>query len=380
MTALRSLGPVSIGRFLREYWQRRPLLIRRAFAGFEPPVGRDRLFALAGREDVESRLVTRRRGGVALRHGPFTRRALPPLSRGDWTLLVQGVDLVEPAAQEFMQRFRFLSDARLDDLMASFATDGGGVGPHADNYDVFLLQVSGRRRWRISRQHDQQLVPGVPVKLLADFRPTQEWLLEPGDLLYLPPGVAHDGIAVGECITWSIGFRTPTWQELLDPWFAAFAEQAAPRGRYTDPRQRPTRHPGSLPSAMVERVHDALIRQRPTRAHTARFLLEHLSEPKSHVVFTAPGRRPSLAAFTGSARRRGIRLDPRTRMLTGRAGVAMNGELFTAESSARPLLQRLADRRALDARSLRHATPGLLSLLREWLLAGWLHLDRSTPQ
>ena len=140
---------------------------------------------------------------------------------------MQGVDLLDEGAHALLGRFRFVPDARLDDLMVSYATDGGGVGPHVDSYDVFLLQAWGRRRWRISRQRDLALVPDAPLKLLADFRAEEEWILEAGDMLYLPPGVAHDGTAVGECLTYSIGFRAPTYQELLEPWLTDFADHAA---------------------------------------------------------------------------------------------------------------------------------------------------------
>lgn len=359
---------------MREYWQRRPLLVRQALAGFEAPVGREGLFRLAAREEVESRLIVRDGRRWALEHGPIERRALPPLERRRWTLLVQGLDLVDAGARRLLDRFRFVPDARLDDLMASFATDGGGVPAHVDNYDVFLLQTHGRRRWRISRQRDQRLRPGLPLKLLADFRPTQEWVLEPGDMLYLPPGVAHEGVAVGECITYSIGFRTPTWQELHDPWLANFAEHARLPGRYADPGQPATRHPGELPAAMVRQVHAALVRARPSRADTERFLLERLSEPKQHVVFERPRSVPALAAFRRAAGRRGVRLDRRSRMLAGRPGIALNGELFAVDRALRPALRRLADRRALDATTIARAPASLAPLLRAWLEAGWLHL------
>lgn len=373
MEVLDRLGAVSVERFLGEYWQRRPLLLRAALPGFVPPVDRRRMFELAARDEVESRLVVRQGRRWRLRHGPFARRSLPPLRQRRWTLLLQGLDLTDPQAYELLQRFRFLPDARLDDLMASFATDGGGVPAHVDNYDVFLLQAVGRRRWRISRQSDQRLKSGLPVKLLADFRPTREWLLEPGDILYLPPGVAHEGTAVGECITYSIGFRTPTWQELLDPWFAHFAEQARLPGRYADAGARPCAHPGELPAAMIEQVHSALSRARPRRADTARFLLEHLSEPKLHVVFDPPEPAPSPAAFRRTACRHGVCLDRRSRLLYARQGVALNGELFAMPTGMRPLLRRLADRRALDGRDLERAGTSVLTLLRGWHAAGWLH-------
>jgi len=380
MRTLTTLGAISTRRFMREYWQRKPLLLRAAFPGFAPPLGRDWLFELAAHEEVESRLVLRERGRVVLRHGPFPRRSLPPLAQSRWTLLVQGVDLADAGGRELLARFRFVPDARLDDLMVSYATDGGGVGPHVDNYDVFLLQACGRRRWRISHQRDQRLRSGTALPLLANFHPEREWVLDPGDMLYLPPGVAHDGIAEGECITYSIGFRTPVWQELLDPWFAAFAEHAAVRGRYQDAGQRPVRHPGELPRALVTRTHEALGRLRPTRAHTERFLLEYLSEPKRQVVFDRPRRSLKPAGFARAASSHGVRLDRRSRILLGQPGVALNGELFEVERALRPLLRSLSDHWVLDAASCRRAPAALLALLHDWWLAGWLHLGTEARQ
>jgi 50S ribosomal protein L16 3-hydroxylase len=369
---LTRLGKMSVARFLREYWQRRPLLIRGAFADFALPVDRVGLFALAARDDVESRLVAHNRGGWSLRQGPFHRRALPPLQQSRWTLLVQGLDLVNDDARELLSRFRFVPDARLDDLMASFATDGGGVGPHVDNYDVFLLQAHGRRRWRISRQRDQRLQPGKPLRLLAEFRPSREWVVEPGDLLYLPPGIAHDGVALGECLTYSIGFRTPTYAELHDPWLAHFAERATLPGRYADVGLRPSRHPGALPASMVRRIHRALSARQPRYADTERFLLEYLSEPKLHVVFGA--RRTSPAAFARAAGRRGVRFDLRSRLLIGRRAIGCNGEAYEVAAPLLPLLRALADHRALSAAQITRASAPLMALLHEWHDAGWLQL------
>ncbi len=219
-TPLDLLGGMTPAAFMRDVWHRKPLVIRQAVPGIVPPVSREALFDLAGSDDVESRLVTHFRNRWKLAHGPFARENLPGVKARQWTLLVQGVNLHNNAAAELMGRFRFVPDARLDDLMISYATDGGGVGPHFDSYDVFLLQVSGRRRWRISSQTSLELIPDMPLKILADFNAEQEWVLEPGDMLYLPPQYAHDGIAEGECMTCSIGFRarpTASWPGISWP-------------------------------------------------------------------------------------------------------------------------------------------------------------------
>jgi 50S ribosomal protein L16 3-hydroxylase len=357
---------------MREFWQRRPLLVRGAFPDLRPPVDRETLFGLAARDDVESRLVTRFRGRWTLRHGPLP--ALPSTRRPGWTLLVQGVDLLDVSAHVLLRRFRFVPDARLDDLMVSYATDGGGVGPHVDSYDVFLLQASGHRRWRISQQPDMALEPGAPLRLLSDFRAEQEWLLEPGDMLYLPPGVAHEGTAVGECLTYSIGFRAPTYQELLAPWLDEFAINATVPGRYADPGLGATRHPGALPRTMVDRIHAALLRQRPRRADTQRFLLRHLTEPKAQIVFDRPRRPASIAGFVRLAERHGVALDPRTRMMYASGQIGINGESVPMPAECRATLAMLADRRALPQEVIPALPRAGHALLHEWYGAGWLHL------
>ena len=378
MTApvLTHLGEHTIARFMREAWQRRPLLIRQALPGFRPPVTRDQLFELAARDEVESRCVSAFRGRWRLAHGPFERGSLPAITRRQWTLLVQGLDLHLPAAHDLLQRFRFVSDARLDDLMASYATDGGGVGPHIDSYDVFLIQAHGRRRWRISRQRDLALVPGLPLKILADFRPSAEWVLEPGDLLYLPPGVAHDGVALGECITLSVGFRAPAWQELVEPWFLQQADRARLAGRYGDPGARPARHPGVLPAAMIEQAWQRFSRLQPRRSDAIEMLLAQLTEPKAQVIFERPRRPPTLAAFARAAAqgRLRLRVDVRSRCLYAGRRFAINGEVCAA-AAFDPRLAMLADSRRLDAGSLRGAPAALLALLHDWHLAGWLHCE-----
>jgi len=374
---LTRLGSRSVDWFMRKAWQRRPLLIRQALPAFRSPVTRAQLLGLASRDEVESRCVTAFGGRWRLAHGPFAPSSLPPPERAGWTLLVQGLDLHLPAAHALLQRFRFVADARLDDLMASYATDGGGVGPHVDSYDVFLIQARGRRRWRISRQRDLALVDGLPLAILADFRPSAEWVLEPGDVLYLPPGVAHDGVALGECITLSVGFRAPSWQELVEPWFLQQADRTTLDGRYGDPGVRPTRHPGRLPPAMIAQTWQRLSRLRPRRSDAVGMLLAQLTEPRPQVVFARPRRPPGIAAFSQAAALGRVQLhaDPRSRCLYAGRRFAINGEVC-APGAFDPRLARLADTRQLDADSLRGAPAPLLQLLHDWHVAGWLRVAR----
>ncbi len=360
------LGGLSPQAFMRRHWQKKPLLVRQAWPYVIPPVSRSELFALAARDEVESRLVRQQRGGWALRHGPLPRRALPPLGERGWTLLVQGLDLHVPAAHDMLSRFRFVPEARLDDLMISYATDGGGVGAHLDSYDVFLLQVQGRRRWRIGRVAQPQWVEGVPLKLLANFEAEEEWVLEPGDMLYLPPLWGHDGIAEGECMTCSIGFRAPAparlAQELLQH-LADGLDAEAPQRLYRDPRQPATDAPGCIPQALQQFARDAVARALRDPAALDCALGEALTEPKPRVWFD-PGQ-----ALQDS----GVRLDRRSRMMYDAQHVFLNGESFRAGGRDAMLMRRLADRRELSAAEVARLSAGARELVDEWACAGWLH-------
>ncbi len=372
---LMHLGDLPVERFMRRYWQRQPVLIRNAVPMNAPTFSLTRLAALAAREDVESRLVTAFGGKWRLRHGPFAQRQLPSRARSHWTLLVQGVDLHDDAGADLLARFRFLPASRLDDLMVSYASDGGGVGPHVDSYDAFLLQAHGRRRWRIGPAHDAALVSDLPLKVLARFSPTQEWLLNPGDCLYLPPGVAHEGVAIGgDCVTASIGARAPAWQEFVDPWLTRLTERLELSGRYADRGAPPTRRPALLPAAYVDAALSALGRIRPTRPDAEHVLLAALTEPARLVVFDRPSRPLALARFAALVRERGVRTDRRTRMLYSGQRAAINGEVLHWTAADRKLLRALADRCFLAARSMSEASDDTIRLLHEWYRNGWLHI------
>jgi 50S ribosomal protein L16 3-hydroxylase len=353
---------------MKRHWQKKPLLVRQALPGVVPPLARAALFELAASADVESRLVRRDAEHWSVRHGPLARRALPPLKRPDWTLLVQGLDLHVAAARDFLDLFRFIPDARLDDFMVSWASDGGGVGPHLDSYDVFLIQLAGRRRWRIGRVPDGTLVEGLPVKILARFEPEVEHLLEPGDMLYLPPGWGHDGIAEGECMTGSVGFRVPSVdglaRELLQR-LAADDDEAVGK-LYRDPAQPATTAPARVPAALQAFAQRALQQVLAERDALPRALGEVLSEPKPRVWFE-----PAAARSQGQ----GVRLDVGSRMLYDERHVFINGEAFRAGGRDATLMRRLADERRLGARDCARLSEDASELLADWVAAGWLHGD-----
>jgi 50S ribosomal protein L16 3-hydroxylase len=363
------LGGLSPQQFMKRHWQKKPLLVRGALPGFGPPLARSELFALASRDEVESRLVVRRQSRWRFRRGPFARRSLPPLSQPEWTLLVQGVDLHDERAHALMSRFRFVPQARLDDLMISYATDGGGVGPHFDSYDVFLLQAQGRRRWRIGRQQDLSLLPDMPLKILADFRAEEEYVLEPGDMLYLPPRYAHEGVALGECQTCSIGFRAPARDEIARELLQRLSDAAAELAGatlYRDPAQPATQAPGEVPQALRGFAQQALRAALADARVVDRALGEYLSEPKASVWFeaTAARQRGAMGA---------IALDRRTRMMYDQYHVFINGESYRASGRDRTLMRALADRRGLTAADLAVASEAAHSLMENWREAGWLH-------
>jgi 50S ribosomal protein L16 3-hydroxylase len=259
--------------------------------------------------------------------------------------------------------------------MASYAAPGGGVGPHFDSYDVFLLQTMGRRRWRIGRQSDLELVPDTPVKILARFAPDREFTVEPGDLLYLPPQYAHDGVAIDECITCSIGFRAPAADELAHAFLDFLHDGLDVEGRYGDPGRLPTSAPGRLPHDLVDYAVSVLDRVRWSRADVERFVGGYLTEPKPHVVFDRPRRPLAASAFAKAAQSRGLRLAPATRMLMSGGAAYMNGERAAAPRAVSKQLAALADSRELAPRFGGGAP--LAAVLYAWYAAGYIELNRS---
>jgi len=373
---LRLLGGLSAQQFMRRHWQKKPLLIRQAVPDMVPPIERAQLFDLAAQEGVESRLIRHAKSGWSLRHGPFARRSLPSLKEAAWTLLIQGVDLHHQGVHELLQRFRFVPDARLDDLMISYASDGGGVGPHFDSYDVFLLQAQGRRRWSIGRQRDLRLQPDVPLKILAQFEPEQTFILEPGDMLYLPPRYAHDGVAVGgDCVTYSIGLRSPAAAPLGADLLARIAEAQADAVQdavgqaavhYRDPAQPALANPAEMPAGLQAFARQAVLAVMRDEDVIDRALGESMTEPKPTVWFDQGEPPADLNA---------IALDRRTRMLYDARHLYINGESFRASGRDAKLMRRLADQRTLGPRDLAAASDDALALLSDWCEAGWAHAE-----
>lgn len=363
-------------QFMQRHWQKKPLLVRGAVAADAgesiAPLSRTELFTLAARDDVESRLLINKSGRWSMRTGPIVRTVIPKLSQPNWSLLVQGVDLHVPAARRLLDRFRFVPEARLDDVMVSYASDQGGVGPHFDSYDVFLLQVQGRRNWKIGRVRDASLVPDVPLKLLQHFDVEAEYLLEPGDMLYLPPDWAHDGVAVGECMTCSIGFRAPRRGELArEVMQRALDAFEAPPGDplYRDKTQPATDTPGRIPAALQAFAADAVTRLLASTSELETALGEVLSEPKPHVWFESG---------TPLSPGVGVVLASRSRMLHDERNAYINGESFRATGRDMRLMRILSDTRRLSAGQVDSLSGAARELLDDWAQSGWIESCEST--
>jgi 50S ribosomal protein L16 3-hydroxylase len=269
--------------FLRDYWQKRPLLIRNPWQSWCNPLSPDELAGLACEDHVESRLITQSSDDWNAEHGPLPETRFGELGKSPWTLLVQAVDQHVADVAALIEPFRFIPNWRIDDVMVSYASDGGGVGPHFDHYDVFLVQGLGQRRWQIGEMCDDQtpLRSHEDLLLLAKFETVEEWVLNPGDMLYIPPGIAHNGVAVGEqCMTYSIGFRSPSRKELIGSWCDDLMPQLTDDDRYCDPDLAVQQNPGEISALAIDRLHAMLTEKLSDRTEFARWFGEFNSTPR----------------------------------------------------------------------------------------------------
>lgn len=372
-TALPLLGGLTPEQFMKRHWQKKPLLIRQAVPDMKPLIERAALLEMVESEEVESRHIVRKGAKWTLKKGPMARKSLPSFKTPDWTVLVQGVDLHNDAVHALLQQFRFVPDARLDDLMISYATDGGGVGPHFDSYDVFLLQAQGQRKWRIGRQKKFELQEGVPLKILKDFKPEAEFVLNAGDMLYLPPGYAHDGIAVGECMTYSIGFRVPRSSQLASELLMGVSEEVAEQGGlahdvlYQDPHQAASIQDAAIPSALQDFAAKAVAKALKDPQLLNCLLGESLTEPKPNVWFDAQDQ-DDLSGFVWPA---DVKLDRRTKMLFDEKHIFINGESFKAGGKDAKLLRKLANEKLLPATLVSQLSDDAAALMQAWWEEGW---------
>ena len=364
------LGGMSPQLFLRDYWQKKPLLIRDAFPDFHDLLSITELMALASNDDAQARLVTEQNGAWQLQHGPFVPHDFRKLKRVHWSLLVQGINHFVPQAEKLLLDFNFIPHARLDDLMISYAPHGGSVGPHYDSYDVFLLQGKGHKHWQISAQHDMSLIPDAPLRILQKFIPEQEWILGPGDMLYLPPRYAHHGVALNDCLTYSIGFRAPSAQELATQFLVYLQDHIQLEGIYQDPDLAIQKHPAQISTAMLAKITRMLTQIHWCQGDIERFTGTYLTEPKPHIFFDPPQRPLSQAAFLRRADRHGVKLALKSQMLLHKRTVFINGEAVDISNSSLKPLTQLADQHALpSAAGLDEAAR---ELLYQWYVSGYI--------
>ena len=370
-TKLTLLGGLTVNEFLRDYWQKKPLLVRQAVPGFKGLLDPQQLIDLACRNDVQARLATYQRKKWNLRYEPFEQQDFEGLSKkGKWSVLVQGVNHFLPKGSELVKQFNFIPHARLDDLMVSYAPKGGGVGPHFDVYDVFLVQGLGHRRWQLSMQKDQTLIEGAPLRLLKDFRVEQEWIVEAGDLLYLPPHCAHNGIAEDDCMSYSIGFRTPWYQELSEQFLVYLQDRIEIAGTYADPDLKVQKHPSEIGPDMLQQVSRTIRKVKWDDEDVANFLGSYLSEPKPHIFFEAPAKPLTQERFEQVLHTRGAKLDLKTLMLCHGSTVFINGDAHPVGQGSYRALRELADARSLPAAAKlpREAA----ELIYQWYLDGFV--------
>ncbi|MBU3550442.1 cupin domain-containing protein [Polynucleobacter sp. MWH-Berg-3C6] len=378
-------GGISPDLFMKRYWHKKPLLVRGAIPAFtlatqngeslDSPISAEELIEFAGQDNLESRLVKSEPWNLS--SGPFTKKTIPTLSKPNWTLLLQGMEAHHPAAAKVLSWFRFIPDARLDDLMISIAGLGGGVGPHFDSYDVFLIQMSGRRRWQISQQKDLSLKPNLPLKILQRFKAEHEWVLEPGDMLYLPPHIAHDGVALDAgCQTWSVGFRSPSFKELLQEglWRLAESLENIPEldQKFTDPMQKATANAEQLPEELIRQI--TLKLRKLKLDHVDHFLpgiTAYLSEPKQQAFFDGPIKPLSSTQFTKKLGLRKLIAHPQTRILSLGNEVFCNGENMSQgqRKDIARAWQILSAKKALSPQKI---AGNEKTSLYDAYLAGWL--------
>ncbi|MDR4513963.1 cupin domain-containing protein [Nitrosomonas sp.] len=369
-TSFISLGNLTPDTFLQQYWQKKPLLVRNALPGFNGLLSHKELIQLSGNDEVQSRLVIQKDAQWLLKHGPLSPRDFPNSTENTWALLVQDVNHWLPSANNLLLKFGFIPYARMDDLMVSYAPAGGGIGPHYDSYDVFLLQGPGRRYWEVAANYDSQLVTSAPIKILQQFKAEQSWILEPGDMLYLPPNYAHHGIAVDACMTYSIGFRAPSHQELIDQYLMYLQDHLETDGWYCDPDLKHQGHPWEIHRNMLQQTRQILKKIKWNAADVENFLGIYLTEPKAHVFFNRPKRPLSFDAFNSAIHKENFRLSLKSRMLTGRKQIFLNGESYPVTPAIKKALCTFAYHQ--DNSSSNKLNDESRKILYQWYVNGFI--------
>ena len=347
------LGKISVNDFLKNYWQKKPLLIKNAIANFVSPITEKDLFTIAQNKEAVSRLIEHKQGVWQVKYGPFKKSDLPKKPNIPWTILVQNINHYISFAESFLNLFKFIPYARLDDLMISYATKKGSVGPHFDSYDVFLFQAKGVREWKISDQKKFTLDKKSSIKIIANFKSKNSWILKPGDMLYLPPNIAHWGVSQSDdCLTYSIGFRAPGTFEIQSKFLDFIQDHLITDVNeiYKDPNLTLQKNPAEISLNMTKAIQRIVNRLRWDKSSINHFIGQFLSEPIESSLFQA--RKPlNLKAFEKILISKTLRLNSKTRMLFIKNNFYINGEYIKIDKKYASFLKRLANNREISLES-----------------------------
>jgi len=347
------LGKISNDVFLKKYWQKKPLLIRDAIKNFKSPITEKDLFRIAQNENAISRLIEFKRGIWQVKYGPFKKLDLPKKINTPWTILVQNMNHHLPFAESFLNLFKFIPYARLDDLMVSFATKKGSVGPHFDSYDVFLFQAKGEREWKISEQKKFSLDKKSAIKIITNFKVKNTWVLKPGDLLYLPPNVGHWGVSQSDdCLTYSIGFRAPGAFEIQSKFLDFIQDNLITNKNdlYRDPNLNLQKNPAEINSNMIKKIQRIVNQLRWNTNSINNFIGQLLTEPIEGAVFET-SKSMTAEVFIKDLIKKPLKLNPKTRMLFIKNNFFINGELIEADKKSIMYLKQLANDREISIKS-----------------------------
>ena len=347
------LGKISNDVFLKKYWQKKPLLIRDAIKNFKSPITEKDLFRIAQNENAISRLIEFKRGIWQVKYGPFKKLDLPKKINTPWTILVQNMNHHLPFAESFLNLFKFIPYARLDDLMVSFATKKGSVGPHFDSYDVFLFQAKGEREWKISEQKKFSLDKKSAIKIITNFKVKNTWVLKPGDLLYLPPNVGHWGVSQSDdCLTYSIGFRASGTFEIQSKFLDFIQDNLITNKNdlYRDPNLNLQKNPAEINSNMIKKIQRIVNQLRWNTNSINNFIGQLLTEPIEGAVFET-SKSMTVEVFIKDLVKKPLKLNPKTRMLFIKNNFFINGELIEADKKSIMYLKQLANDREISIKS-----------------------------
>lgn len=344
------LGKISVDTFLKKYWQKKPILIRDAIKNFKSPINEKDLFEIIQNEGVISRLIAYKKGMWQVKHGPFKKSDLFKKLHMPWTVLVQNVNHHLPFAESFLNLFKFIPYARLDDLMVSFATKKGSVGPHFDSYDVFLFQALGEREWKISAQKEFSLDKKSAIKIISNFECKNSWVLKPGDMLYLPPNVGHWGISQSDnCLTYSVGFRAPSVFDIQSKFLDFIQDNLITNKNdlYKDPNLSKQKNPAEITSSMIKKIRQTANQLRWNTSLLNTFTGQFLTEPIESAIFHPP-KTMKLEIFKKNLLIKSLKLNPKTRMLFIKTNFYINGECIKSDKKYALYLKQLASNRKIS--------------------------------